>query len=116
MDKQIRDHKIFIEQSINNSDKVKEIEDISQYHNTMLENFRSERFIHLIVTLFFSMLAITLIGVYVITKINILPGVLSLVLLIPYIFHYYKLENGVQQLYSLNKKILEKKKELINTP
>ncbi len=84
----------------------------------MLENFQSERLIHLIVTLFFSMLTIILIGVYVLTKVGVLiiPSVLSLALLIPYIFHYYKLENGVQQMYQLNKKIFEKKKELINTP
>jgi len=118
MDKKIREHNVFIEQNIDISSRSGEIDQISKYHNTMLENFQWERFIHLIVTLFFSILTIILIGVYVLTKIEILliPTVLSLALLVPYIFHYYKLENGVQQMYQLNKKILEKKRELINAP
>ena len=118
MDKQIREHNSLIKQNIESSVIFSEIDQISQYHNTMLLNFQSERLMHLIVTLFFSMLTTILIGVYIFTHMNVLliPCALSMVLLIPYIFHYYKLENGVQQMYQLNKRILEKKKELINTP
>jgi hypothetical protein len=63
--------------------------------------FQHERLIHLIVTITFALLAfltfffsLTLqsIGIYLLLA-------LLLVLLIPYIRHYYILENGVQKLY-----------------
>ncbi len=65
--------------------------------------FQHERLIHLIVTVTFAILAVgsliaslllQLAAIYILT-------VLFLILLVPYIRHYYILENGVQKLYSL---------------
>ena len=65
--------------------------------------FQHERLIHLLVTLFFA--AMTLLSFFVFIVTDYLPVTalcaLFLVLLIPYIFHYYHLENGVQKLYDL---------------
>ena len=65
--------------------------------------FQHERLIHLIVTVTFALLTVgsmiaclfvQQLGLYCLT-------VLFLILLIPYIRHYYILENGVQKLYAL---------------
>ena len=63
--------------------------------------FQHERFVHLIVTLTFALLTMfALIGSLLTQQpALLLLEVLFLVLLIPYIRHYYILENGVQKLY-----------------
>ena len=63
--------------------------------------FQHERFIHLVVTVLFAILAVfSVIAFVAIMQISIivLAG-MFFVLLIPYIRHYFILENGVQQLY-----------------
>jgi len=63
--------------------------------------FQHERFIHLIVTVTFAVLTmISFLGCFVWAGISffLLTG-LFMALLIPYIRHYYILENGVQKLY-----------------
>lgn len=82
------------------------------YTQRWLLYFQHERLIHLIVTVLFGICAIVNTG-FLAVKPSIhllLLEVLIMVLLIPYIFHYYKLENGVQKLYDLVDE-LEKRKE-----
>ena len=57
--------------------------------------FQHERLIHLIVTVLFAILASLLIQEWAV----LLLCLMFFVLLIPYIRHYYILENGVQKLY-----------------
>ena len=67
-----------------------------------IQFFQHERLIHLIVTALFALLTIiSLLGSLAIPKQPILLALdlLFLILLIPYIRHYYLLENGVQKLY-----------------
>lgn len=63
--------------------------------------FQHERLIHLLVTLAFALF--TLVTLFVCCFIRLLPiyllMTLFLALLIPYIRHYFILENGVQKLY-----------------
>ncbi len=63
--------------------------------------FQQERLIHLIVTATFALLLLisTLASVISQELVYLLLSALFLVLLIPYIRHYYILENGVQRLY-----------------
>ena len=63
--------------------------------------FQHERLIHLIVTMTFAVVTImTLLGICVTGYMPLVAlMVLLLVLLIPYIRHYYILENGTQTLY-----------------
>ncbi len=65
--------------------------------------FQHERLIHLIVTITFALLTmLSLIGCFICdTVAYFILTILFLVLLIPYIRHYYILENGVQKLYRL---------------
>lgn len=63
--------------------------------------FQHERLIHLIVTVVFAILTmLSLLGNFLTdTPALLVMTVLFLVLLVPYVCHYYILENGVQQLY-----------------
>lgn len=71
--------------------------------------FQHERLIHLIVTVTFALLTVAALfvsffyqtfGLYLLI-------LLFLVLLIPYIRHYYLLENGVQRLYEYYDKLVK---------
>ena len=65
--------------------------------------FQHERLIHLLVTLAFAIFTFASIitCTFVCSLPMILLSVLLIVLLIPYIRHYYILENGVQRLYKV---------------
>lgn len=80
------------------------------YHKDKIQFFQHERFIHLIVTMLFAIVTVMVfIAVAVWEKIILIPlAVLSLALLIPYIRHYYFLENQTQKLYEDYDKICEK--------
>ncbi|MCM1054350.1 MAG: hypothetical protein NC394_02405 [Bacteroides sp.] len=63
--------------------------------------FQHERLVHLIVTMTFALLTVISLGLTV-SEIYFLPlFVLFLALEVPYVFHYYRLENGVQKLQRL---------------
>jgi hypothetical protein len=63
--------------------------------------FQRERLIHLLVTITFAILLMmaVLVSLFVQTPALYILILLLLVLLIPYIKHYFVLENGVQRLY-----------------
>ena len=81
-----------------------------------IQFFQHERLIHLLVTLLFALLFVgtTLFFTVYPTLPLLVLDLLFLVLLVPYIRHYYILENGTQRLYHLQdklwKRILEKRK------
>lgn len=71
---------------------------------THIQFFQHERLVHLLVTLAVAILVamVTLFAVGVSASLPLLiMDVLLVVLLIPYLAHYYTLENGVQKLYRL---------------
>ena len=79
--------------------------------------FQHERLVHLIVTMTVAVLTMLSMGIAIITQIlnlSLLTGVLVL-FLIPYILHYYLLENEVQKMYEqydcMLKVIRERKRE-----
>ena len=78
---------------------------------TKISFFQHERLIHLIVTFFVGISTILLmIGYLSLEKFELLLlFMLTLMLFIPYILHYYYLENGVQKLYDLYFEIKNKK-------
>lgn len=71
--------------------------------------FQHERLVHLIVTVTFAILTVVaLLGCVLVTQLSLIVLVfMLLVLLIPYIRHYYILENGVQKLYTYYDKFRE---------
>lgn len=85
-------------------------EQVMEEHLQQVAFFQHERLIHLIVTITFALLEMCAIGVFVLSE-NIGFGALALVilvLLVPYIRHYYLLENEVQKMYVQYDKLLEK--------
>ena len=82
---------------------------ILQEHLVQIGFFQHERLIHLIVTVTFAILTIMS---FVASLVVGMPALLALtllfvVLLIPYIMHYYTLENEVQKMYVQYDRILE---------
>lgn len=71
--------------------------------------FQHERLIHLIVTVTFALLTVISFGIMLLSGFLPVIGltVLLLVLLIPYIGHYYTLENEVQKMYKQYDEILK---------
>lgn len=80
------------------------------YHCEKIKYFQHERFIHLIVTVLFALATImTVLCIVIWEKLTLIPlAVLLLVLLVPYIKHYFFLENTVQALYRDYDRIYEK--------
>ena len=91
-------------------DENTDLETLLKIHKTKIKFFQHERFIHLIVMCLFAIVACgTIVCIAVTGKITLIPlAVLLLVLLIPYIKHYYFLENQTQELYKDYDKIVEK--------
>lgn len=78
-------------------------------HLQQIAFFQHERLVHLIVTMTFALMTLLSFGIAILSEawfILALTGAL-LVLLIPYIFHYYILENEVQRMYAQYDKMLE---------
>ncbi len=72
-----------------------------------IEFYRHERLIHLLVTLAFAIFFLLSLMMFMMIKqfaILVLSS-LFLILLIPYIKHYYFLENSVQELYTIYYKL-----------
>lgn len=89
---------------------VQEWEKIRQEHLVQISFFQHERLVHLIVTVVFALLTVITV---LFDTMYFSPGVTLLVLallllLIPYIRHYYILENTVQKMYEQYDKLAEK--------
>ncbi len=71
--------------------------------------FQHERLVHLIVTITFALLTmLSVLGFLALVQPGLLVlTILLVVLLVPYIRHYYILENGVQKLYAYYDKLME---------
>ena len=78
-----------------------ELEVLRQQASLHISFFQHERLIHLIVTMTFALMTVmTLMGICITGYLPLVAlMVLLLVLLVPYIRHYYILENGTQTLY-----------------
>jgi hypothetical protein len=92
--------------AVNYEDEVKK-------HLVQIGFFMHERLIHLIVTVLFAVLTVGVALFFVASPgipILLLFGML-LVLLVPYIMHYYLLENGVQKMYEQYDELLRRSEE-----
>ena len=80
------------------------------YHLIQIKQFQHERLIHLIVTAFVGIIAILFLLFGLLEEnLGLLVAFLGLMcLFIPYILHYYLLENNVQKMYYQYDKLLKK--------
>lgn len=79
-------------------------------HLVQVSYFQHERLIHLIVTITFALMTMMDLAAFCISRFMplLLLLVLFLVLLVPYVGHYYTLENEVQYMYGQYDAILKK--------
>ncbi len=81
------------------------------YHLIQIEQFQHERLIHLIVTALVGIIAILFLLFGLLEEnLGLLVAFLGLMcLFVPYILHYYLLENNVQKMYYQYDKMINKK-------
>ncbi len=96
-----------IDELLNSNKKIGE--DVIKRHLIKIEFFQHERFIHLIVTLFYALLVIVFIAACMLSPIFLIIVLMLVVFLIFYIVHYFRLENKVQYLYVQYDMLNEKK-------
>lgn len=92
------------------SEEERDWEEEMQKHLVQIAFFAHERLIHLVVTVLFALMT-TMVFLYTFSNFSIsllLLLVLLMGLLIPYIKHYFLLENSVQDMYELYDKMQEK--------
>jgi len=100
MTKEIKEYTVFL----NNLPETCEREKIKSELLTRIDFYRHERLIHLLVTLFFGFLTFASFAASVCFEnypAFLALSALCLILLAPYIGHYYFLENSVQALYKI---------------
>ncbi len=114
MDKKLRNYITYIEKASN-----KTTPELIEYHKAMLQQFQHERLIHLIVTLFFALFMIIFFVFFGALEIwlpsnqysSLITGgigiidAIFLVITLFYVRHYYQLENGVQKLEEITRKL-----------
>jgi len=110
MKKRILDYRKRIDEMLASGSEDICWEQVKEEHLVQIGFFQHERLVHLLVTLTFALLTIGSVFVIIITSYFPLTALtfLLLVLLVPYIMHYYLLENEVQKMYSQYDEILKK--------
>ena len=93
-------------------------EKIMEEHKLQLTFFMHERLVHLLVTLTFALLAFAtfLALVFAFQPVVVVLFIALLVLLVPYIMHYYLLENGVQKMYRQYDEMYKRARAQSNPP
>ena len=105
----IKQYMIYVNELLESDEEVN-WEDEMQKHLVQIGFFAHERFIHLVVTVLFALMT-TMVFLYTFSNFSIpllLLMILLLGLLIPYIKHYFLLENSVQDMYEQYDKMQEK--------
>ena len=88
---------------------IEKIREVLSEFEIKITYFQHERLIHLIVTVLFAILEVISIAL-ILTDPSVPAIILSalfLVLVVPYVMHYYFLENSVQHMYKMRDQILE---------
>ena len=108
MRKYLTDYRKYIKKQLSEMDA--DWESIAREHLVKIRFFQHERLVHLIVMVLFALMTLgTLIAFLVTEAIGLLVlTALFVGLLIPYIRHYYFLENQTQELYKDYDEILKK--------
>lgn len=101
MEKRLKNYLAWMEKVSKQEFSDEQKEDMRKEMLVQIQFFQHERLIHLIVTVTFALLTmLSVLASLMLAEIGLLIlTVLLVVLLVPYIRHYYILENGVQKLY-----------------
>ena len=83
----------------------KELEELKETHLIKIGFFQHERFIHLMVTLFYALFMVIIGALSLVNQMFLFIFLILIIFLIFYVLHYFFLENGVQYLYKQYDKI-----------
>lgn len=122
MEKRILNYRKYMDELLLRDDA--DWERVRSEHLTQISFFQHERLIHLIVTVIFALLTMMAICVSFMLMAMGAEGAVGwllvvavfLVLLIPYVRHYYILENEVQKMYGQYDRLAEKLGESFRCP
>jgi hypothetical protein len=107
----MRSHVKYVNETLSSPDAdASAMTELYVYHNLVISRMQHERLIHLLVTLFTAALFLFAL-VLMFTMAQIQTAVfctVAAVLLVFYVVHYFKLENGVQKLYRLGDRIRDR--------
>ncbi len=101
MKKRVLAYLAMIDQMLETPDQVTDWDHEIEKHLKQICFFMHERLIHLLVTMLFAILTFMVL-IQLLNNFSIMVAVLFaalMVLLVPYIAHYYLLENSVQKMY-----------------
>ena len=90
-------------------EQISDLSAVIEEHLLQISFFQHERLVHLIVTVTVAVLTLMSAGIFIVSSYvpMILLFALFMVLLVPYIMHYYTLENEVQKMYAQYDRMLE---------
>lgn len=99
-------HEKFMMEALQKESYAKDF--LAHYHYTQIQFIQHERFIHLIVTLFFAFLLVCCVAgsLAAPTPLFFLLDLILVILLAFYIRHYYRLENGLERWYKIYNQII----------
>lgn len=104
MKRYLKQHEAFVRGELAAAGDGADWRGLARHHRRQIGYLQHERLVHLHVTLFFGLCALLVFLFFVLHPDQVLAGVLLLLLialLVPYIVHYFTLENGVQRWYAL---------------
>ena len=109
MKKYLQDYIKEIDELLEKEKKISE--EIIKIHLIKIGFFQHERFIHLMVTLFYALFFLIFSALGFVHYMFFSVALILMIILLFYIVHYFHLENGVQYLYKQYEKMLDKNKE-----
>jgi len=113
MRKRLVNYRRHVDEILENDASDQDWKEAIEEHLVQVSFFQHERLVHLLVTLAFALMTIVSAAAALLFP-QLLTGVLTLlflVLLVPYIVHYYFLENETQKLYAQYDRLLEKARQ-----
>lgn len=109
MKSEIKEYKALLKKTLDDDSKETDWRQLVEDMTARIGFYQHERLVHLIVTMTFAIMTVLcLVFSGGAPNLIMLLGGLFLLLEIPYVLHYYFLENSVQELYTLYYKAKEK--------
>lgn len=114
MNRYLKEHEKYIQEMLS-SEKAQDWDHLITYHKTQIQFLQHERFVHLFVMLFVILVflsACMVTTLYPMIEMLLIDLILG-VLLLFYVLHYFKLENGVQRWYRIYNELCKKRNALL---
>lgn len=106
----MKKHESYVREVLEKNPDEEKLKELLAYHNRQIQWMQHERLVHLIVMLFVCFFTLLVFGFTVMR--SSLPSMMLLAILlilsVAYLFHYYRLENNVQQWYSISNQIRQR--------